>query len=32
VVWSKWVAINQHGETVCTVEGMGMFRRRSSAA
>ena len=28
VVWSKWVAINQHGETVCTVEGMGMFRRR----
>ena len=25
VVWSKWVAINQHGETVCTVEGMGMF-------
>ena len=31
VVWSKWVAINQHGETVCTVEGMGMFRRRSAA-
>jgi acyl dehydratase len=29
VVWSKWVAINQHGETVCTVEGMGMFRRRA---
>jgi acyl dehydratase len=28
VVWSKWVAINQHGETVCTVEGMGMFKRR----
>jgi acyl dehydratase len=28
VVWSKWVAINQHGETVCTVEGMGMFARR----
>ena len=28
VVWSKWVAINQHGETVCTVEGMGMFGRR----
>jgi acyl dehydratase len=28
VVWSKWVAINQHGETVCTVEGMGMFSRR----
>jgi acyl dehydratase len=28
VVWSKWVAINQHGDTVCTVEGMGMFARR----
>jgi acyl dehydratase len=28
VVWSKWVAINQHGETVCTVEGMGMFARK----
>jgi acyl dehydratase len=27
VVWSKWVAVNQHGETVCTVEGMGMFGR-----
>lgn len=30
IVWSKWVAINQHGETVCTVEGMGMFGRRSA--
>ncbi|MCS0588451.1 MaoC family dehydratase [Massilia norwichensis] len=28
VVWSKWVAINQHGDTVCTVDGMGMFLRR----
>ena len=28
VVWSQWVAINQHGETVCTVDGMGMFGRR----
>jgi acyl dehydratase len=28
VVWSKWVADNQHGETVCTIEGMGMFARR----
>ena len=28
VVWSRWVAINQHGETVCTVEGMGMFSKR----
>ena len=31
VVWSRWVAINQHGETVCTVEGMGMFGRRPGA-
>jgi acyl dehydratase len=31
VVWSTWVAINQHGETVCTVEGMGMFKRRDQA-
>jgi acyl dehydratase len=28
VVWSKWVATNQRGEQVCTVEGMGMFGRR----
>ncbi|MDB5745987.1 MAG: dehydratase [Massilia sp.] len=28
VVWSTWVATNQHGETVCTIEGMAMFRRR----
>ncbi|MDB5907250.1 MAG: dehydratase [Massilia sp.] len=28
VVWSKWVATNQHGQTVCTIEGMGMFGRR----
>jgi acyl dehydratase len=28
VVWSKWVATNQHGEVVCTIEGMGMFARR----
>ncbi len=30
VVWSTWVATNQHGETVCTIEGMAMFRRRGS--
>jgi acyl dehydratase len=30
VVWSKWVATNQHGEEVCTVEGMGMFARRTA--
>ncbi len=28
VAWSKWIATNQHGEEVCTVEGMGMFARR----
>lgn len=28
VVWSKWTATNQHGEEVCTIEGMGMFGRR----
>ena len=28
VVWSMWRAVNQHGELVCTVEGMGMFGRR----
>ncbi len=32
VVWSQWVAINQRGETVCTIEGMGMFGRRPAAA
>jgi acyl dehydratase len=31
VVWSKWVATNQHGEDVCTIEGMGMFGRRPPA-
>lgn len=29
VVWSKWTATNQHGEEICTIEGMGMFGRRS---
>lgn len=28
VVWSTWRAVNQHGEVVCTIEGMGMFGRR----
>jgi acyl dehydratase len=28
VVWSKWIATNQRGEEVCTIEGMGMFGRR----
>ncbi|QYF96202.1 MaoC family dehydratase [Massilia sp. PAMC28688] len=28
VVWSRWSALNQRGELVCTIEGMGMFGRR----
>jgi acyl dehydratase len=28
VVWSQWVAINQDGVTVCTIEGMSLFGRR----
>ena len=28
VVYSTWKALNQHGELVCTIEGMGMFGRR----
>jgi acyl dehydratase len=28
IVWSTWIATNQRGEEVCTVEGMGMFGRR----
>ncbi len=31
VVWSKWTATNQHGQDVCTIEGMGMFGRRPDA-
>jgi acyl dehydratase len=32
VVWSKWVATNQRGEDVCTIEGMGMFGRRPAGS
>lgn len=32
VVWSKWIATNQHGEDVCTIEGMGMFGKRPPEA
>lgn len=32
VAWSKWIATNQRGEEVCTVEGMGMFGRRPGAS
>jgi acyl dehydratase len=32
VVWSTWRAVNQHGELVCTIEGMGMFGRRPPQA
>lgn len=31
LVWSTWVASNQHGQEVCTVEGVGMFGRRAAA-
>jgi acyl dehydratase len=30
VVWSTWRAVNQDGQLVCTIEGMGMFGRRPS--
>ena len=32
VVWSAWQAVNQRGELVCTIEGMGMFGRRPAEA
>jgi acyl dehydratase len=32
VVWSRWTATNQHGEQVCTIDGMGMFARRPPPA
>lgn len=28
VVWSRWTATDQHGEEICTIDGMGMFGRR----
>lgn len=28
VVWSTWIATNQHGVDVCTVNGMSMYGRR----
>lgn len=28
VVWSTWIATNQHGVEVCTIDGMSMFGRR----
>ena len=31
VVWSKWVATNQHGEEICTIDGMGLFGRHPAA-
>ena len=31
VVRSIWIATNQHGQQVCTIEGMGMFARRPDA-
>ena len=32
IVKSTWVATNQKGEDVCTIDGMAMFRRRPAAA
>jgi acyl dehydratase len=32
VVFSTWIATNQHGEPVCTIEGKAMFRRRPQSA
>ena len=31
LVQSRWEAVNQRGETVMTMEGWGMFRRRNKA-
>lgn len=28
VVWSTWIATNQHGVEVCTIDGMSMLGRR----
>jgi acyl dehydratase len=28
LVWSEWEAHNQRGELVCSLEGMGLFKRR----
>ncbi|MFZ6693977.1 MaoC family dehydratase [Undibacterium sp. SXout20W] len=28
VINTVWKAVNQHGQTVCTINGMGMFGRR----
>jgi acyl dehydratase len=28
VVWTEWRAVNQHGELVATIKGMGMFLKR----
>jgi hypothetical protein len=32
MIRSHWDVINQAGETVLSMEGFGMFRRRSAAA
>ena len=29
VVFSTWVATNQHGEPVCTIDGKALFKRRA---
>ncbi|WP_208277696.1 MaoC family dehydratase [Massilia oculi] len=30
VVWSTWTATNQHGDQVCTVDGIGLYGRRAT--
>ncbi len=30
VVYSTWVASNQHGEEVCTIDGKALFKRRGA--
>lgn len=32
VVWSTWEARNQHGELVCTIDGIGLYGRRPQDA
>lgn len=31
IIRSRWDVMNQHDETVLTMEGFGMFRRRAAA-
>lgn len=31
VVFTTWIATNQHGQQVCTIDGRAMFKKRSTA-